>query len=579
MNENRTINKVLKAVGEHRWLAVGSFITAAVSSIAMLYVPVLFGDAIDGILARGQVNFPYVIGYLWKIALVVAIAALASWLMNLFNNQLVYRTIADIRRRAIRQIQSLPLSYLDQHAAGDIVQRVIGDADQLSDGLLLGATQLFVSVVTICATLVFMFMRNIEISCVIVLLTPLSFFAAKFIAGRSYTLFTKQTAERGEQTALINEMVTQEKTVQAFGYEKRASARFEVINEQLRKDSLLAVFYSSLTNPCTRAVNNLIYAIVVLIGAQRILAGALTVGGLTILLTYANQYMKPFNDLSSVVTELQNALACADRIFGLMEALPESKDSANALTHADGRVEISHLYFSYDKSKKLIEDFNLSVEPGQTIALVGPTGCGKTTFINLLMRFYEPDQGKIAVSGQDIQSISRHSLRACYGMVLQDTWLKNGTVRENIAFGRQDASDDEIIDAAKKTHAWEFIKRMPHGLDTVINDESLSAGEKQLLCIARVMLCRPEMLILDEATSSIDTRTELQIQAAFDALMEGRTSFTVAHRLSTIQNADLILVMKDGRIIERGKHEDLLSKNGFYAKLYQSQFANVLAQE
>lgn len=569
-----TLRKVLAVIGTYRILLLMSIFLAAVSVILQLYIPILFGDAIDGILAEGYVDFQMVRSFLIRILFLVVAAAAATWVMNLINNRLAYRTVRDIRAKVIRQIQILPLSYLDGHSTGDIVQRVIADTDQLSDGLLLGFTQLFSGIVTIVVTLVFMFSKNIGITVLVILMTPVSFLVAKFIASRSYQMFRKQTETRGRQTALINEMVGSEKIVKAFGYEKRASERFQEINEELRRCSQSAVFFSSLTNPSTRAVNNVIYALVALVGACRILSGALTVGGLTVLLSYANQYMKPFNDISSVITELQNALACAARVFELIEAKPQSLDPEKELIPAEGSVDIQNVFFSYDKQKKMIEEFRFHADPGMTVAIVGPTGCGKTTLINLLMRFYDVDQGSICVDGQDIREVSRHSLRRTYGMVLQETWLKNGTVRENIAFGKPDASEEEIIQAAKEAHSWEFIRRMPKGLDTVIDDNSLSQGQKQLLCITRVMLCHPPMLILDEATSSIDTRTELQIQEAFEKLMKGRTSFIVAHRLSTIRNADQILVMKEGRIIEQGNHESLIAKNGFYAKLYQSQFCN-----
>lgn len=569
-----TLRKVLAVIGTYRILLLMSIFLAAVSVILQLYIPILFGDAIDGILAEGYVDFQMVRSFLIRILFLVVAAAAATWVMNLINNRLANRTVRDIRAKVIRQIQILPLSYLDGHSTGDIVQRVIADTDQLSDGLLLGFTQLFSGIVTIVVTLVFMFSKNIGITVLVILMTPVSFLVAKFIASRSYQMFRKQTETRGRQTALINEMVGSEKIVKAFGYEKRASERFQEINEELRRCSQSAVFFSSLTNPSTRAVNNVIYALVALVGACRILSGALTVGGLTVLLSYANQYMKPFNDISSVITELQNALACAARVFELIEAKPQSPDPEKELIPAEGSVDIQNVFFSYDKQKKMIEEFRFHADPGMTVAIVGPTGCGKTTLINLLMRFYDVDQGSICVDGQDIREVSRHSLRRTYGMVLQETWLKNGTVRENIAFGKPDASEEEIIQAAKEAHSWEFIRRMPKGLDTVIDDNSLSQGQKQLLCITRVMLCHPPMLILDEATSSIDTRTELQIQEAFEKLMKGRTSFIVAHRLSTIRNADQILVMKEGRIIEQGNHESLIAKNGFYAKLYQSQFCN-----
>lgn len=580
------LKKVLRVISHYRFLLLLSVILAAVTVVLQLYIPILFGNAIDLVLGPGKVRFQPMRSLFLRILILILLTAVLTWLMNLINNRLTYRTVQDIRSKAIRKIQTLPLSYLDSHSTGDIVQRVIADVDQLSDGLLLGFTQLFSGLVMIFVTLGFMFSKNIEITFMVLLLTPVSFLVAKFISGRSYKLFRKQTEVRGKQTALINEMVGNEKVVKAFGHEKKASDQFRILNEDLQSASEKAIFLSSLTNPSTRAVNNVIYALVALVGAGMILAGRLTVGGLTVLLTYANQYMKPFNDISSVITELQNAMACAQRIFELIESDSESPDPKALLhpwlyeegkdgEHAIGAVDISHVAFSYDKSKKLIEDFNFHADPGMKIAIVGPTGCGKTTFINLLMRFYDVDQGSISIDGQKINEVSRGSLRKNYGMVLQDSWIKNGTVRENIAFGKPDASDEEIIRAAKEAHSYEFIRRMPKGLDTMISDEDLSQGEKQLLCISRVMLLMPPMLILDEATSSIDTRTELLIQSAFDKLMLGRTSFIVAHRLSTIRNADVILVMKDGRIIEQGSHDELMKKGGFYTSLYNSQFAGV----
>ena len=487
----------------------------------------------------------------------------------------MYKRQQDIRAKAIRHIQELPLAYLDQHSTGDIISRVIADTDILSDGLLLGFTQLFSGIVTIVGTLIFMFSKNVWITLMVIVLTPLSFFVAKFISSHSFQMFRKQSETRGKQTALIEEMIGNQKVVQAFGYEEKASERFAKINEDLKNYSQKAVFYSSLTNPSTRFVNNVIYAGVALVGAFMIPGGFLSVGGLSVLLSYANQYMKPFNDISSVITELQNALACAGRIFELLEEPSETPEVSSELGKAAGDVHIEDVSFSYDKSKKLIEHFNFQAKPGMRVAIVGPTGCGKTTFINLLMRFYDTDQGDILVDGQPIKQVTRHSLRSNYGMVLQDTWIKAGTVRENICIGKPDATDEEIKEAAKRSHSWEFIRRLPDGLDTVLTEDSLSQGQKQLLCITRVMLCLPPMLILDEATSSIDTRTELQIQEAFDQLMQGRTSFIVAHRLSTIRNADWILVMKDGRIIEQGTHEDLMKEDGFYNHLYNSQFVNV----
>ena len=570
-----TLRKVMEVISKYRILVLLSILLAAISVILQLYIPVLFGDAIDTILGAKQVRFDLLMPYLVRIAGLVVAASFATWVMNLTNNRLTYRTVRDIRAKAIRQMQVLPLSTLDAHSTGDLVQRVIADVDQLSDGLLLGFTQFFSGIITIIVTLGFMFSRNVEITIMVLVLTPVSFLVARFIATRSYSMFRKQTETRGRQTALINEMVGSEKVVKAFGYEGRASERFHDINEKLRTYSRDAIFFSSLTNPSTRAVNNVIYALVALVGAHRIMSGVLTVGGLTILLSYANQYMKPFNDISSVVTELQNSMACAARVFALIEAAPESADPAKELVPDQGQVDVEHVAFSYNKEKPLITDFNFEAKPGMTVAIVGPTGCGKTTLINLLMRFYDVDGGAIKVDGQDIRSVSRHSLRKNYGMVLQDTWLKSGTIRENIAFGNPNATDEEIIEAAKAAHSWEFIRRMPEGLDTMVNDDSLSQGQKQLLCITRVMLLMPPMLILDEATSSIDTRTEMEIQMAFQKLMEGRTSFIVAHRLSTIRHADRILVMRDGRILEQGTHDSLMAAGGFYRELYQSQFAGV----
>ena len=570
-----TLRKVMEVISKYRILVLLSILLAAISVILQLYIPVLFGDAIDTILGAKQVRFDLLMPYLVRIAGLVVAASFATWVMNLTNNRLTYRTVRDIRAKAIRQMQVLPLSTLDAHSTGDLVQRVIADVDQLSDGLLLGFTQFFSGIITIIVTLGFMFSRTVEITIMVLVLTPVSFLVARFIATRSYSMFRKQTETRGRQTALINEMVGSEKVVKAFGYEGRASERFHDINEKLRTYSRDAIFFSSLTNPSTRAVNNVIYALVALVGAHRIMSGVLTVGGLTILLSYANQYMKPFNDISSVVTELQNSMACAARVFALIEAAPESADPAKELVPDQGQVDVEHVAFSYNKEKPLITDFNFEAKPGMTVAIVGPTGCGKTTLINLLMRFYDVDGGAIKVDGQDIRSVSRHSLRKNYGMVLQDTWLKSGTIRENIAFGNPNATDEEIIEAAKAAHSWEFIRRMPEGLDTMVNDDSLSQGQKQLLCITRVMLLMPPMLILDEATSSIDTRTEMEIQMAFQKLMEGRTSFIVAHRLSTIRHADRILVMRDGRILEQGTHDSLMAAGGFYRELYQSQFAGV----
>ena len=568
----KTLRKLMKFIAGYKWLLVLSLLLAAASVILQLYVPVLFGNAIDEIISEHNVFFDNMWVYLRQIIIVAAGAAVLLWIMNLINNRMTYRVVQDIRSKAINHIQKLPLSYLDRHASGDIVSRIIADADILSDGLLLGFTQLFVSVVTVIATLVFMFMQNVWITLLVILLTPLSFLIAKFIASRSFNMFRKQSEARGVQTALAEEMISGQKTVRAFGYEKRASGQFRQINEELKEYSQKAVFYSSLTNPCTRFVNNIIYAGVALVGVLTIPGGALTVGGLTIMLFYANQYMKPFNDISSVVTEMQNALACAARIFELLEQPEEEPGSENVLQDIKGEVDIDDVNFSYVKDSPLIEDFSLNVTPGMRVAIVGPTGCGKTTLINLLMRFYDVNSGSIRIDGTPINGISRHSLRESFGMVLQDTWIKRDTVIENIAFGKPEASEDEIIKAAKEAHSWEFIEKLPDGLDTVLNEDSLSQGQKQLLCITRVMLISPPMLILDEATSNIDTRTELQIQEAFDRLMEGRTGFIVAHRLSTIRNASLIIVMRDGKIAEQGRHEELLEQGGLYSEIYNSQF-------
>ena len=568
-----TLKKVLRVIGKYKFLLLASMVLAAFTVVLQLYVPILFGDGIDQIIAEGRVDFAALESILQKILLLILLSSLGSWVMNVINNKLAYHTVRDIRSRAIRQIQHLPLSYLDSHSSGDVVQRIIADTDQLSDGLLLGFTQLFSGVITIGVTLGFMFSKNVLITIIVLVLTPVSFLVARFIASRSYAMFSKQTETRGQQTALINEYIGNQKVVKAFGREQQASEQFREINEELQQYSQKAVFFSSLTNPSTRAVNNVIYALVAMVGALRILSGQLTVGGLTVLLSYANQYMKPFNDISSVITELQNALACAARVFELIEAEPEPADAPAELSMDSGQIDIRDVAFSYDKSKRLIENFDFQAQPGTKTAIVGPTGCGKTTVINLLMRFYDVDRGSISVDGQDIRDVSRASLRRSYGMVLQETWIKNATVRENIAFGKPDATDEEIIRAAKEAHSWEFIRRMPQKLDTVITDDSLSQGQKQLLCITRVMLCHPPMLILDEATSSIDTRTEIMIQEAFDKLMRGHTSFVVAHRLSTIRSADQILVMKDGQIIEQGSHDELMALGGFYRTLYNSQFA------
>ena len=571
----KTLKKLWDHIAKFRVLLIFSVLMAGATVVLQLYVPILFGDAIDNIVAAGKVDFAMVGFYLKRVVVLAVLSGVTGWVMSVINNRMTYRVVQDIRAQSIRHIQRLPLSYLDKHSSGDIVSRIIADADILSDGLLLGFSQLFSGIVTIVVTLVFMFSKNFWITLLVICLTPVSFWVAKFISSHSYGMFRKQSEARGKQTALIDEIVGNQKVVRAYGYEERASRRFAEINGELRDYSAQAVFYSSLTNPCTRFVNSLIYAGVALLGAILIPVGSLTVGGLTVLLSYANQYMKPFNDISSVVTEMQNALACAARLFALLEEPEESEDAAGTLEAPRGNVGIEDVSFSYDPNRKLIEHFNLDVKPGMRIAIVGPTGCGKTTFINLLMRFYDTDKGEITVDGKEIKTLSRHALRSGYGMVLQDTWIKQGSVRENIAFGKPDATDEEIIRAAKEAHSWEFIRRLPQGLDTVLYEDSISQGQKQLLCITRVMLTLPPMLILDEATSSIDTRTEMLIQQAFDKLMEGRTSFVVAHRLSTIRNASLILVMRDGKIIEQGTHEELLAKGGFYHTLYNSQFQKV----
>lgn len=577
----QAMKQLLPIIGRYRLLLFISIILAAVSVIFQLYVPIIFGRAIDQIVGPGKVDFPAIGQALVQILILVIVSAAATWLMGLINNKLTYRTVQDIREKAIWQLQLLPLSYLDQHPSGDIVSRIIADTDQLSDGLLLGFSQLFSGLITIVATLAFMLSQSVEITLLVLVLTPLSFIVARFIASRSYQMFRKQSQTRGEQTSLIEEMVSGVKVVKAFGYEKTASSRFAEINHRLQEYSQQATFYSSLTNPATRFINSLIYALVALAGAFAIMGGRLTVGGLSVLLNYSNQYMKPFNDISSVITELQNAAACAGRVFELINEEPEAdpvdlnKADGDLPEVKTGSVVFDHVNFSYQADKPLIRDFNLTAKPGMRVALVGPTGCGKTTTINLLMRFYDVDSGGIYLGGRNIKDMSRHALRKNFGMVLQDTWLEEGTVRDNLAYGKEDATDEEIIAAAKAAHSWGFIRRLPQGLDTPLSADSLSAGQKQLLCITRVMLLDPPMLILDESTSSIDTRTEMLIQAAFDKLMQGRTSFVVAHRLSTVVNADLILVMKDGQIIERDKHADLLARGGFYSQLYRSQFAKL----
>ena len=576
--QKETLVKVLRYIKPYRVVLALTIFMAFISVALTLYLPILTGDAVDMLSLIGTEEFwPGLFDILKKMAVVIILTALAQWFMSICNNKIVYGIIQDIREKAFRKLEILPLSYLDVHSHGDIVSRVVADVDQFADGLLIGFTQLFTGVITIIGTLGFMLSVNAWITAVVVVITPASLLVASFIAKKTFSMFKLQSETRGEQTALINEMITNQKVVQAFNREDETLEKFDEINGRLEKCSLRAIFFSSLTNPCTRFVNSLVYMGVGLTGALAAIGGGLTVGQLTCFLSYANQYTKPFNEISGVVTELQNALACAARIFELIEEEPQIPDvqGARELTDVQGRVELSHVAFSYVPDRKLIEDLNLAVQPGQRIAIVGPTGCGKTTIINLLMRFYDVDQGAICVEGTDIREITRKSLRASYGMVLQDTWLKQGTIRDNITVGKPEATEEEIIAAAKASHAHSFIRRLPKGYDTVIGEDggSLSQGQKQLLCITRVMLSLPPMLILDEATSSIDTRTEIKIQKAFAAMMEGRTSFIVAHRLSTIQNADVILVMKDGHIIEQGNHEALLKQNGFYAELYNSQFA------
>lgn len=562
-------------IGRH-WIGlVASIVLAGAMVVLQLYVPILFGDAIDLMVGEGRVSFEGIASYTGRIIMLVCISAICTWFMNLINNRIAFGIVREIRSKAIEHVQRVPLSYLDSHSTGDIVSRITTDTDVLSDGLLLGFTQLFSGIITVIVTLFFMFSKNVTVSLLVVVLTPLSFVVARFISSRSFNLFKKQSEVRGRQTGFIDEIVGNQKVVKAFGYEDRASSRFREINDELVDCSQQAVFYSSLTNPSTRFVNSLVYACVALVGILLVPGGSLTVGGLSVLLAYANQYMKPFNDISSVVTEMQNALACASRLFSFLEEKEETPEASLELGAVGGSVDIKDVSFRYEKDHPLIEDLNVHAEPGMKIAIVGPTGCGKTTIINLLMRFYDVDSGTISIDGTPIKDITRHSLRRNYGMVLQDTWLKGDTVRENIRFGKPDASDEEIIEAAKASHCWEFIQRLPNSLDTILSDDGISQGQKQLLCIARVMLCHPPMLILDEATSSIDTRTEILIQQAFDTLMEGRTSFVVAHRLSTIRNASLILVMKDGHIMEQGTHDELLSRGGFYEKLYNSQFQQV----
>lgn len=584
--QKETLVKVLKYMKPYRFWLIAAIIMAAVSVVFTLYLPILTGDAVDVLLhflpsfretVDSNFDWWYILRQLLvKMGVVILLTAAAQWIMSLCNNHIVYSIIEDIREKAFDKIQKVPLKYLDGHSHGDIMSRVVADVDTFADGLLLGFTQLFTGVITILGTLLFMLSENVGITAVVVLITPVSLFVASFIAKKTFKMFQLQSTTRGEQTTLINEMITNHKEVKAFGREAAVMEDFDEINGRLEKCSLRAIFFSSLTNPCTRFVNSLVYMGVGLTGSLSVIRGGLTVGQLTCFLSYANQYTKPFNEISGVITELQNALACAARIFELIEEEPQISDAEDArvLTDVDGAVSLNKVSFSYSRDRKLIEDLNLDVKPGQRIAIVGPTGCGKTTIINLLMRFYDVDGGSISVEGTDIRDITRKSLRTSYGMVLQETWLKQGTIRDNIIVGKPDATDEEVIAAAKASHAHSFIRRLPEGYDTIISEDggSLSQGQKQLLCITRVMLCLPPMLILDEATSSIDTRTEIRIQKAFATMMEGRTSFIVAHRLSTIQNADVILVMKDGHIIEQGNHEELLARKGFYAELYNSQF-------
>ena len=579
MKKKSTIKRVLRYLGKYRVFLILSLGMALVTVAAQLYIPILQGNAIDNIIGEGNVDFAAVMKIIITILITMGVVALFQWIMNICNNKITYSIVHDIRKDAFNKLQRLPVRYADSHPTGEIVSKVIADVDQFADGLLMGFTQFFTGVMTILGTLIFMIMINWKITLVVVLVTPLSFFVASFVAKKTYRMFSLQSETRGEQTGFIDEMIGNEKVVQAYGHEDEALEKFDDINLRLQKWSLKATFFSSITNPATRFVNNVVYALVALSGAVSVVKNplAFTVGRLSMFLSYANQYTKPFNEISGVVTELQNALACADRVLDLIEEEPLSPDADDVLVvnEGEGHIRLGHVAFSYDKEKELIKDFNLDVKPGERVAIVGPTGCGKTTMINLLMRFYDVDSGSIKVEDKDIRDVTRKSLRSNYGMVLQETWLKSGTIKENIVTGRPDATDEEIIAAAKAAHAHSFIKRLPDGYDTVIGEDggNLSQGQKQLLCIARVMLCLPPMLILDEATSSIDTRTEMKIQEAFAKMMNGRTSFIVAHRLSTIQSADIILVMKDGNVIEQGNHEELLAKGGFYSRLYNSQFS------
>lgn len=576
-NNKEIIKKVLDYIGKYKIFLLLSIILAAISVALTLYIPILTGNAVDCILGPGQVDFAGILVILKKMTVIILLTAIVQWLMNACNNKITYQVIRDVRDEAFRKLEILPLKYIDSHAHGDIVSRIIADVDQFSDGLLMGFTQLFTGVITIIGTLLFMISINVTTTLIVVVLTPLSFFIANFIAKRTFKMSKLQSETRGEQTALIDEMIGNEKVVKAFGREEKVIEQFDEVNNRLEKASVKAIFFSSLTNPCTRFVNSLVYAGVGIVGAFLAIRGRISVGQLSSFLSYANQYTKPFNEISGVVTELQNAIACAGRIFEFIEEEPQIPDAEDAivLKQPKGEIDIQDVAFSYTEDQKLITDLNLHVKPGQRVAIVGPTGCGKTTVINLLMRFYDVNKGSIQVDGVDIRKLTRDSLRKGYGMVLQETWLKSGTIKDNIIMGKPDATMEEVIAAAKASHAHSFIKRLPNGYDTVISEDggSLSQGQKQLLCITRVMLCLPPILILDEATSSIDTRTEIKIQKAFATLVEGRTSFIVAHRLSTIREADIILVMKDGNIIEQGNHETLLAKGGFYAGLYQSQFS------
>lgn len=577
MNQKDTIKKIFKYLKTYKGSIIFSLLFALITVAGQLAIPILQGKAIDRIIGAGNVDIKGILKILAIIAVTVAATALFQWIMNVINNKITYSIVRDIRKDAFEKLQILPVNYVDTHPVGEIVSKVIADVDQFADGLLMGFTQFFTGIMTIIGTLVFMFIYDWKITMVVVLVTPASFFIASFIAKRTYNMFKKQSEARGEQTSLIDEMIGNEKIVQAYSMEDNSLERFDEINGKLQKYSLDATFFSSLSNPSTRFVNNVVYALVAFVGAFSVMRGGLTVGSLSALLSYANQYMKPFNEISGVVTELQNAIACAGRVIDLIDETPMKKDPDNELVVKDGegKIDLEDVCFSYDKSKELIKNFNLHVKPGERVAIVGPTGCGKTTVINLLMRFYDVDSGSIKIEDVDIKDVTKKSLRSNYGMVLQETWLKSGTIKENIITGRPDATDEEIVAAAKAAHAHGFIKRLPNGYDTVIGEDggNLSQGQKQLLCIARVMLCLPPMLILDEATSSIDTRTEMKIQHAFSIMMEGRTSFIVAHRLSTIKSADIIIVMKDGNIIEQGNHEELLAKGGFYSVLYNSQFS------